>query len=355
MSEVKNPTLKRVNLIRFVLPFILFFIVASYEVWEHWISKGRIGYDLHLTYEILFFGVFGPSVVFLVLSYIIRLLKNEIAVSTQLETLNRNLEAKVAQRTDVLKLRNSELAIAIDELKQLDRLKSDFVSLVSHELRGPLTTLNGGLEVALQNKDDLPLESRRTLEVIAHESQRLTRFVQTILDVSRLEAGKFKLTPGPVAVLPMLRRTVEVSCECDQQEVILNVPEDLPPVWADEVYLEKIIANLLNNAVKYSPPAKPIELTVKAVDNQLEITVADHGEGIPLSMQQKVFERFNRLESGDRIGTKGWGLGLYFAKTLAEAQDGSIAIVSPIHHSQDSPGTAFTVTMPITAEVPEYA
>ncbi len=355
MSEVKYYQLKRVNIIRFVLPFILFFIVASYEVWEHWALKGKIAFDFHLTYEVLFFGVFGPAAVFVVLSYIIKLLKKEIATSTKLESLNRNLEVKVAQRTDDLKLRNSELAHANEELKQLDRLKSDFVSLVSHELRGPLTTLNGGLEVALQNKDSLPAESRRTLEVIALESQRLTHFVQTILDVSRLEAGKFTITPGPVAVLPMLRRSVAVNCECGDHQLLLDIPEDLPPVWADEVFLEKIIANLLANAVKYSPPMQPIELSALVVDNDLKITVADHGAGIPSGMQQKIFERFNRLESGDCIETKGWGLGLYFAKTLTEALDGKISIKSPVHDSPDAPGTAFTITLPITAEVPDHA
>jgi len=355
MSGLKNHQLKQVNVIRFVLPFILFFIVASYEVWEHWALKGRIAFDFHLTYEVLFFGVFGPAAVFVVLSYIIKLLKKEIATSTKLESLNRNLEVKVAQRTDALKLRNSELAHANEELKQLDRLKSDFVSLVSHELRGPLTTLNGGLEVALQNKQALPPESRRTLEVIARESQRLTRFVQTILDVSRLDAGKFTFNPGPVAVLPMLRRTIEVNCECDDHKVFLDIPEDLPPVWADEVFLEKIIANLLANAVKYSPPSQPVELAASVVNNELKITVIDHGGGIPFADQHKIFERFNRLESGDCIETKGWGLGLYFAKTLTEAQDGKIAVKSPIHDSDDAPGTAFTITLPITAEVPDHA
>jgi len=355
MNELKNHQLKQINLIRFVLPFILFFIVASYEVWEHWALKGKIAFDFHLTYEVLFFGVFGPAAVFLVLSYIIKLLKKEIATSTKLESLNRNLEVKVAERTEALKLRNSELAHANEELKQLDRLKSDFVSLVSHELRGPLTILNGGLEVALQNKQNLPAESRRTLEVIARESQRLTRFVQTILDVSRFEAGKFTMTPGPVAVLPMLRRIVEVNCECGNHEVVWRIPDNPPPVWADEIYLEKIIGNLLINAVKYTSPNKPIELTVEAVENELKITVADHGGGIPLAMQNKIFERFDRIERGDCIGTKGWGLGLYFAKTLTEAQGGKITVKSPIYESDNAPGTAFTITLPLTTEAPDHA
>ncbi|MBT4309715.1 MAG: hypothetical protein HOD49_04800 [Anaerolineae bacterium] len=238
MDLRKKQQLKQVSSIRFVLPFILFFIVASYEIWEHWALEGKIEFDFHLTYEVLFFGVFGPIAVFFALSFIIRLLKKEIAISTELESLNRNLEKLVTERTEALKLRNSELARANEELKQLDRLKSDFVSLVSHELRGPLTTLNGGLEVALQTEDQLPSEPRRILKVVARESKRLTEFVQSILDVSRLEAGKFNFTPGPVALSPMIRRIVELTCDCGEHKVVWGIPEDLPPVWADEIYLK---------------------------------------------------------------------------------------------------------------------
>ena len=83
--------------------------------------------------------------------------------------------------------------------------------------------------------------------------------------------------------------------------------------------------------------------------------MSNHGEGIPLDMQAQIFERFNRLERGDRISTKGWGLGLYFAKELTEAQGGKIFVKSPVYDNTETPGTAFTITMPVTGEVPEDA
>jgi signal transduction histidine kinase len=355
MDPQRNSLLRKVKFIRYLIPLVLFVIVASYEFWEHMLLEGTFEYNFHLTSEVLFFGIFGPSAVFITLSYIARLLTKQIAVSDELGTLNRNLEAIVAVRTEALETRNAELARANVELQKLDQLKSDFVSLVSHELRGPLTTLNGGLEVALQNADQLPPDSRRTLEVMARESHRLTGFVQTILDVSRLEAGKLVLNPGPVAIFPLLRRTVELVCNCGDHEVKWDIPDDLPPVWADEIYLEKIVGNLLNNAVKYSPADSPIELSVGMENGDLYITVSNHGEGIPLELQAQIFERFNRLEHGDRISTKGWGLGLYFAKELTEAQGGKITVKSPVFDNTESPGTAFTVTMPVTDEVPEDA
>ena len=353
MRSHKNNQLRQVNTIRYVLPFILFIIVASYEVWEHWMLEHTLSFDFHLTSEVLFFGVFGPTAVFIVLSFIARLLTNEIAVSAELEVLNRNLEHIVAERTEALEARNAELADANEELQKLDQLKSDFVSLVSHELRGPLTTLNGGLEVALHNADQMPPKSRRTLELMAQESQRLTQFVQSILDVSRLEAGKLALTLGPVAVLPMLRRIVELICECGDREVVMNIADNLPPVWADELSLEKVVGNLLSNAAKYSPSDMPIELSAKQANGEVIITVADYGAGIPKKMHAKIFERFIRIERGDRISTKGWGLGLYFVKALTNAQGGRITVTSPTQDNPKTPGTAFTLSMPITAEVPE--
>ena len=338
---------------RFILPLVLFFIVLFYETREHILTKGEDVFDVNFTSEVLFFGIIGPSCVFLVISYVIALLRKQTDVAVELESLNKNLEKIVAERTATLAERNSELAEANLNLQKLDELKSDFVSLVSHELRGPLTSLNGGLELALQDAENMPLKSRRVLEVMAHESERLTQFVQTILDVSKLSAGKLNLNCGPVAVLPLLKRATDVVLMSEGRKVEWSVPGSLPPVWADETYLEKIFCNLVMNAEKYSPGDKPIEIAAEIVDNRLQITVADHGPGIPEGMQHQIFERFQRVERGDQIKTKGWGLGLYFAKTLVEAQRGKLSVKSPCRGNGDAPGAAFMVTIPLADEVPE--
>jgi len=350
----RNQTLRQVNLIRFALPIILFVIVSSYESWEHWILNGKLEYDFHFTSEILFFGIIGPLAVYLVLSYVASLLKKQNDASIELEALNKSLEQKVAERTEALKTRNTELAYANAELQKLDQLKSDFVSLVSHELRGPLTTLTGGLELALQDRWQMSSEARRVLEVMAHESERLTKFVQTILDVSKLEAGKLILNYGPVAVLPLLQKVVVTLFPNGKRSIEWDAIDNILPVWADETYLEKVICNLFSNADKYSPPGKPIEVSTHLSDGFMDITITDHGPGIPAEMQNQIFKRFQRLERGDRIRTEGWGLGLYFAKYLTEAQGGQLKVQSPIY-DEEAPGAAFTLTLPITREVPEDA
>lgn len=353
MTSTPRNTLSRPRLIRTGIPVALFFVVLFYETWEHMLITGSFKIDIHWTSEILFFGIIGPTGVYLVLTYITRLLEEQIQVSNELESFNRTLEEKVQERTETLELRNQELAQANTELQELDRMKSDFVSLVSHELRGPLTTLNGGLELAIQNADQLSPESRRILDVLAHESGRLTEFVQTILDVSRLDAGILNLNFGPVAVEPFLRRLVELVFAAEGREVVFELPASLPPMWADEIYFEKVICNLLTNADKYSPTEEPILLSAAVEDDELIISVTDHGPGIPLASQENVFQRFQRLESGDNMETQGWGLGLYFSRAITEAHHGVLSLQSPVHNHGQAKGSSFQVRIPIAKEAPE--
>lgn len=342
-----------VHLMQWLLPLMLSVIVISYETWEHIFLKGQSLFDIHLTGEIFFFGILGPSAVFSVLVYIRRLLKEQWAVGLELERLNRDLELKVAERTAALEQRNAELARANAELKQLDQLKSEFVALVSHELRAPLTALNGGIELALQQAETLSPPAYRTLEVMARESERLTRFVQTILDLSRLEAGKFTVALGPVAALPLLQHAVQAMLPNEHRPVQWDVPRDLPPLWADETYLEEIIRNLVRNADKYSPPEQPIRIAARVVGNSIELCVTDRGPGIPPEVQAHIFERFYRGQHLDNA-VPGWGLGLYFARKLIELQGGTIEVRSPTHVG-NTPGATFIMSLPIAESPDEFS
>jgi signal transduction histidine kinase len=278
-------------------------------------------------------------------------MKEQIEARDKLIELNVDLEAKVANRMVALEQRNVELIKANNELKELDQMKSDFVALVSHELRAPLTVLNGGLEIALQQAEALPLTTRRTVEVMAVESERLTRLVQTILELSRLEAGKLPLTLGPTAVLPILEHVAESVLLHRDRPVIWDIEPDLPPVWADETYLEEIVFNLVRNADNYSPAHRPIQFTTRAENGNVTISVIDHGPGIPAEIKDHLFERFYRGKYIENP-TPGWGLGLYFAHKLTEAQGGRIDLFSPFWGDENSPGAKFTVTLKVT-EIPE--
>ena len=337
------------DVLEWALPIILAITAIGLELAGHRQMK-ELMEPYHFS-EIIIFGTVGPIIIHRLLVWMHGLMNAQKQANAEIVALNRELENKVNERTAALAQRNAELDAANRELQQLDEMKSEFVSLVSHELRAPLTALNGGLEVALQSAARLPPASRRTLEAMMDESARLTQFVQTILDVSRLEAGRLTLNLGPVAVAPILYRAVEVILGT-RREVQWNLPAEVPPVWADEVHYEQILRNLLLNADKYSPAEKPIEIRVQVNNGNVSVEVADHGASIPPEMQAKIFERFQRGHSGESA-PPGWGLGLYFAKKLTEAQSGALTLRSPLWPDRNAPGSAFTVTMPVAADVPD--
>ncbi len=352
--------LRQVHILRLVLPALLFAVSTGFEFYEHW---GLISlFDLQLTGEIFFFGLLGPAMVFAWLSYIGVLLKKLDLANRRLATLNRTLEEQVDERTSALAARNmdlarvnDELAVANRELQKLDQLKSDFVALVSHELRAPLTTLNGAIEMTLRSDCELPLRAQRVIEVMSTETQRLNQFVQTILDLSRLEAGKLKFNLGPVPLNPLLRHVADVTLRLDGRAVQWNVEPQLPPAWADELYLEEVIKNLLSNAAKYTPAGSPVAIAVHRScphSDMVHVDITDYGPGIPPDRQAQIFERFARQVTDDAGTPAGWGLGLYFARALVEEQGGRLTVMSPVHADPEHPGTRFTISLPVAEEEP---
>jgi signal transduction histidine kinase len=350
--------LRQLNILRFALPIVLFLVANGFELHEHW---GEIVlFNVQLLGEILIFGLLGPVLVFTWLSYIGVLMKRLALANQRMATLNQSLEQQVADRTATLGLRNRELAAANadlahknQELRQLDQLKSDFVALVSHELRAPLTNLNGAVEMTLHAQHELPDPTRRLLEVIGAESKRLTNFVQTILDLSRLEAGRIKFNPGLVAVRPVLARNVAATLGHTDRPIKWWVEGQIPPVWADEIYLEQVLRNLLVNADKYTPAGSPIEIAIATSADVVQIDITDHGPGIPAEAQGHIFDRFYRQPSGDGGVKPGWGLGLYFARALTEAQGGRLMLTSPVRNDDECPGARFSIVLPLAKEMDE--
>ena len=338
------------EVLQWALPLFLSLTAIVFELVEHapegeWLDPGFDG-------EMIIFGLMGPLIIAFVISSMRQLMEAEKKATTTVQGLNRDLENKVNERTATLAQRNAELDRLNTELRDLDEMKSDFVALVSHELRAPLTALNGGLELALQSSENLPPRSRAILEIMTEESARLTDFVQTILDVSRLDAGKLAITFGPVAVRPLMEQAAAIVLASGQRKMDWKVTPDLPPIWGDETYLEQVIRNLISNADKYSPPDKPIQLCAELNDDAVRISVKDYGPGIPADVGERIFGRFSRLKS-EESSPQGWGLGLYLGRKLIEVQNGKIGFVSPIWKTNATPsGTEFYILMPV-AQTPE--
>ncbi len=338
----------RMRCVQVGLPILLFLIVITYETMEHLIATQFRDVNPNFFGEVGFFGVLGPGVVALVLGWIGRQVRERQRAEAAVRRLNTELEAKVRERTRRLEEANRELARKNEELQTLDRLKDEFVTLVSHELLAPLTSLNGGLEMMVEVMDELPPGHRDTVEIMRRESSRLTEMVRKILDVSTLEAGHLRLRAGPVALPPLLRQWVRHhQSKAPQCDLWLETPPDLPFVQADEEYLAEVVHNLLDNAIKYSPNGGLIRVKAwLATPTTVAVSVTDQGLGIPEELQEQVFEKFYRVDGRESKEVYGHGLGLYFARKVVEAHGGQISVESELGR-----GSTFTFTLPVATEM----
>jgi signal transduction histidine kinase len=349
---------RALRVVRWLLPLGLAAIAIFFE-WSEHIARDQEPLTSGFIGEIALFALVGPIAVAITLAWLARLLAAYQATSDELAATNRGLEAAVEDRTSHLRsateqlaAANVDLAAANDELRQLDRMKSEFVSLVSHQLRAPLTNIIGALELVAQDADRLPAASQRTLQILTLESHRLSHLIRTILEVSRLEAGRVILHPGPVALEPLLARTGASTLAEADRPWSLVVPPGLPPAWADEMLVEEVVRNLLENAGRYSPQDAPIDVAARVVDGSIEISVADHGPGVPPDERDLIFRSFHRI-GGDDTTVAGYGLGLYFADKLTRAQHGTIHVESPAWPDGEAPGSRFVVTLPIAGAGPD--
>ena len=250
------------------------------------------------------------------------------AVHHQLEELNTGLEDKVAVRTATLKDAYKRLEDQNKVLQELDQLKSDFVSMVSHELRNPLNNLGGGLELLLSRLKNRKSD-KNTLELMQAEVIRLTRFVESILDVSALEAGSLKLDLAPLSVDHLIENITQYWSASDKVDRLkIEVKPGLPHVLAAENALESVLLNLIDNAFKYAPNGSVI-ISAKKQKGKLKIAVRDFGPGIPEEKRSLLFDPFQRLDAKDSQFVYGYGLGLYLSQRMLEQMDSTLTFEAP--------------------------
>jgi signal transduction histidine kinase len=246
-------------------------------------------------------------------------------------TAVQNIRSYEAERTTV------------EELRRLSALRADFVSLVSHELRSPMAAVIGAARTLRGRWRELAPEQRDSfLALIADETSRLAALVGDVLDTSRIEAGTFSFTFGEVDLGDLVEESVEAArIGQDEVEVRALVARPLPPVRGDSARLRQVLANLIDNAVKYSPAGERVEVTAAAEDGLVRVAVRDNGPGVAREHQKLVFEKFGRAHA-DRTAKPGTGLGLFIARSIAEAHGGSLEV-----RSAPQQGATFTLSLPV--------
>jgi PAS domain S-box-containing protein len=260
-----------------------------------------------------------------------------------LRELNADLEQRVAQRTEELLTANLALA-------QAARLKDEFLASVSHELRTPLTAILSFAEVLQQDVyGPLASRQRRAVDLIQTSALRLTDVINNILDISKSEAGTLAVEPKQLQVDDVCRTALSIVQEAaaaKQQKVRYEIaPPDITTT-ADPRRLTQVLVNLLNNAVKFTPPGGELGLDVRIDDEQrqLQLCVWDRGIGIDPAQQQLLFQPFIQLDRGLARQHEGTGLGLALSHRLVHLQGGSIAVYSEL-----GVGSRFVVTLPSAA------
>ena len=234
----------------------------------------------------------------------------------------------------------------ITRLKEVDRLKSEFVATASHELRTPLTGMTMSMGLLLETAQEKLSETERELLQTAQEdTQRLQALVNDLLDLSKIESGKISLDLVPVDVTLLVKKAVsmfKVQAQEQKVEVQPIIPNDLPQVSADANKITWVLTNLIANALRYSEQGGKIEVKVTPRTDVLHLSVKDNGAGIPLEYQSKIFDKFVQVETEKDVG--GSGLGLAICKEIVKANNGSIWV-----ESMPGQGSTFTFTLPIVS------
>jgi two-component system phosphate regulon sensor histidine kinase PhoR len=230
-------------------------------------------------------------------------------------------------------------------LRQLERVRTEFVANVSHELRTPLTAIQGYLETLLSGALDEPENARRFLEIVLRQSERLGRLLNDLTDLSNIELGKVTLRREPLAldeVVSAVLGMIGPRATRSRVRVTADVPAELPAVMADRDRLAQILINLVDNAVKYTPEGGSVTVTARAAgDGMVEVVVADTGIGIPAADLPRITERFYRVDKARSRELGGTGLGLAIVKHLVLAHGGELRIESP-----QQQGTIVRFTLP---------
>lgn len=282
-------------------------------------------------------------------------------MAEQLEAFRHNLEQQVAERTRELQtanqdlgaanaqlaLANSQLSGTVDELRRLDQQRAEFLNMVSHDLRIPLTALLGYVEFLEDSVvGELNPQQLEYVHQMGAAIERMKKPLDTLLDLARIEAGQLKLSLQSVDIKLLIEETIECLqglLTQKQQELAIEVPPDLPLVHADPTRIGHVLSNLIANASKFTPSHGKLQIVTERHDHTVRVSVIDNGVGISLADQKHLFERFFRAKATEHL--PGTGLGLSISKGIIQAHNGTIGVMS-----EPGKGSTFWFELPAAQE-----
>jgi len=268
--------------------------------------------------------------------------------------LKQEMERRKSGYVSDLEEKNRELELAFlelekknEELEEASRAKTQILSTATHELKTPLTSIIGYIDIILMRQNKVgPLNEKqqRYLQTAQRNSYRLKSLVDDLLDISRIESGGLDLAPAELELWPEIEEIVtgmQTQLNDKNIDLVLDIPQDICPVLADKLRLGQVISNLLSNACKYSPQGARVTIRAREEDAGVRIDVSDTGIGISAEDQERLFTKFFRADNSSTREVSGSGLGLYITKHLIEAHGGRIWASSQIGQ-----GTTFSINWP---------
>ncbi|MBI4672196.1 MAG: HAMP domain-containing histidine kinase [Chloroflexi bacterium] len=240
---------------------------------------------------------------------------------------NLRLQREVEFKNEQLRQNFTELQVAYERLKELDKAKASFFSMVSHDLRHPIAVAKGYLELIRTGDAPLDADTRGYIGVAEQEMRYIAEMVDDVLDLSRMDAGYYHVDCQPLAVSSLLHQArLAFRAHAAQRDIALTIEpcEDLPLVSADSLRMGQVMSNLIENALKFTPQGGQIALGARRVPDGVEVIVRDNGVGIEPGEHEKIFDRFYRIKHGEQLEDKGSGLGLAICREIVRLHNGRI-------------------------------
>lgn len=257
----------------------------------------------------------------------------------EVRELNANLEQRVSNATKELRTSNAQL-------HKLDEAKDEFISMASHQLRTPLTSIKGYVSMLLEGDlGELTDEQKHVLNEVAFSSERMVRLVGDFLNVSRLQTGRFVIDKHPVDLSVLIQREIdglEQNAAAKGIKFTYKAPKGIPVINVDENKIQQVIMNFADNAIYYSKDNGKVTISLKKVGASIEFTVKDNGIGVPEAEQANLFNKFFRAGNARKARPDGTGVGLFLAKKVITDHDGTL-----IFESKEGKGSTFGFRLPI--------
>ncbi len=275
----------------------------------------------------------------------LEIIANELVIAVQnalrfeeIQNFNITLQEKVDEATKQLRRTN-------EKLRQLDETKDDFISMASHQLRTPLTSVKGYVSMVLDGDvGKVSVQQKKLLEQAYVSSQRMVYLIADLLNVSRLKTGKFIITPTPTNLADLVEGEIaqlKDTASARGLELLFDKPKEFPMLMLDETKIRQVVMNFSDNAIYYTPTGGHIKIELHETPSMVEFTVNDDGIGVPKSEQHHLFSKFYRAGNAKKARPDGTGLGLFMAKKVIVASGGAL-----IFHSQEGNGSTFGFSFP---------